>query len=95
MQHPAAVARTLGDAALFGPVRRRLQAVIDRRFARQQYDAARTLAGFAASARDETNLEPLSARLVDVVQDSMQPEQVSLWLRVEARPSPKAAESHT
>jgi len=75
------VLSTLAIAALFGPVRGRVQAGIDRRFFRRKYDAARTLAGFAASARDETDLARLSERLQGVVEETMQPQQVGLWLR--------------
>lgn len=77
----ATVLSTLGIAALFGPVRRRVQEAIDRRFYRRKYDAARTLAGFAAGARDETDLEILSARLLSTVDDALQPAHVALWLR--------------
>jgi hypothetical protein len=75
------VLSTLAIAALFGPVRGRVQRVIDRRFYRRKYDAARTLAGFASAARDETDLDRLSAQLVSVVDETMQPESIGLWLR--------------
>jgi hypothetical protein len=79
------VLSTLAIAALFGPLRQRLQTGIDRRFFRRKYDAARTLARFAASARDETDLDRLSAQLVGVVDQTMQPETASLWLRPTGR----------
>jgi hypothetical protein len=75
------VLSTLLAAAMAAPLRRRVQTAIDRRFYRRKYNAARTLAGFAASARDETDLERLSERLMAVVEDTMQPTSVALWLR--------------
>ena len=75
-------------AALFLPVRRRVQDWIDRRFNRTRYDAEKTLAAFAATARDETDLDALLAELVRVIGETMEPEQVSVWLRPADSPRP-------
>ena len=89
----ATILSTLLIAALVLPLRRRIQDLIDRRFYRRKYDAQKTLEQFAHTARDEPDLEKLTAELLRVIQETMEPEHLSIWLRPTAKHRPMTADS--
>ena len=89
----AVAGSTLAVAALFQPLRRRVQAVVDRRFNRRRYDAAKTIAAFSTRLRDQLDLDTLSTELLAIVDQTTEPTRASLWLRPSASGSSSTARS--
>jgi hypothetical protein len=88
------VAATLAVAAGFQPARRRIEALVDRRFNRRRYDAARTIQGFSGRLREQVDLDTLTAELLTVADRTVEPTMVSLWLRPQAEQHTPAADAY-
>ena len=87
-------AATLAVAAVFQPARRRVQAAVDRRFNRRRHDTAQTMAAFSSRLRQQVDLDTLTAELLAVIEQTMQPTQTSIWLRQQEAPAAVARHEH-